>query len=135
MVPLAAAGSPSSGFFIKEYMEIKDLKEFAAKQSEILGQNNLSGYDKEKRILHAAVKANEEMGELCDVVLKSIGSQRKEKSIDYKKEQIGEEISDVFFTVSILAHLLDVDVETALKNKMKVINSRYDNGKERTYEL
>lgn len=112
-------------------MDLQELRNFAAKQSKILQENNLVGYDKEKQILHAAVKSNEEIGELCDVVLRAIGSQRKAKNDYFKKEQLGEEVADVFFTVSILAHLLEVDIETALRNKMKIVTERYnEKGKE-----
>jgi len=112
-------------------MEITDLKLFAAKQSEIINNNYLPGYDIEKRILHAAVKSNEELGELCDVVLKGLGAQRSKKLEDFNKGQIESEIADVVFSVSVLAHLMEIDIEKAIEDKMRVINSRYDkNGKE-----
>lgn len=106
-------------------MNIKELKQFASDQNEIIFRNNLKGYDKDKRILHASVKLNEELGELCDLVLKKIGSQRFNKG-STDKESLGNEIADVFFTASVLAELLGVDIEDALERKSKIINNRYD---------
>lgn len=107
-------------------MEIKELQEFIAKESDHLQKNYLDGYDLEKRILHAAVKTNEEVGELCDVVLKKIGAQRSTKLGDFDQSQIEGEVADVYFTTGLLAHLLEIDLEKALKGKMTKIESRYD---------
>ena len=112
-------------------MNFKELTEFATKHSNRLDKGILSGYDQEKRILHATVKSNEEMGELCDEVLKAIGAQHGNKMVGYKKEQVENEIADVFFTVAILANLLDIDIEKAMLEKMKLIDAGYtDEGEE-----
>jgi NTP pyrophosphatase (non-canonical NTP hydrolase) len=107
-------------------MNFNELMAFAKKHSSRLDKGILSGYDQEKRILHATVKSNEELGELCDVVLKSIGAQHSNKMVGYNKKQIENEIADVFFTVALLAYLLDVDIEKAMLEKMELINARYN---------
>lgn len=110
-------------------MELKDFKDFVSKESDRLQDSYLKGYDLEKRILHAAVKANEEMGELCDVTLKKIGAQRKSKLEELDQQEIEDEIADVMITTGILAHLMGINVETALISKMKKIDTRFKEGK------
>lgn len=113
-------------------MKIKELTEFAERTNGRLAKNNLQGYDTEKKILHATVKANEEMGELCDAVLSHLGSQRKIKMEVHAPENLANEVADVMFTLALLAQLTGVDLEKALKEKMTIIDRRYEgSGKER----
>ena len=96
-------------------MEIKELKEFA-KETE---DKFIRYYNKTKAELipFHALKIGEETGELFEQVLNHHNIQRKEKSLN--KNQIGEEIADVFLSCMLLAHSLNIDIEKELDDKMK----------------
>lgn len=108
-------------------MKIKELTDYAALANDRLAKNNVKGFDDEKRVLHAAVKLNEEVGELCDAVLSHIGSQRGIKNAAHSPRHLENEIADAILATAILAQLVEVDMESALKSKMVKIDSRYDN--------
>jgi NTP pyrophosphatase (non-canonical NTP hydrolase) len=113
-------------------MDIKELKKFITEENDRLQQNYLLDYDVDKRILHAVAKLSEESGELTEVVLKKMGTQRSVKLNEYKDEQLESEIADVIIVTSIIAELTGVDIEKALTEKIKRIENRYNNdGKEK----
>lgn len=67
------------------------------------------------------VKVSEEVGELADAVLSSFKRQRADKP-DTSGE-LGSEMADVILAVAVLARGMNVDIETALQDKMeKIIN-------------
>jgi len=105
-------------------MQIKDFKKFIKKEDKRL-KKRFHTEDKGKRILARAVKLSEELGELSDEVLGYNSMQRKEKLDKYKKEELLEEFADVVITTFLLAEAMNVNVEKAIKNKMKKINKRY----------
>jgi NTP pyrophosphatase (non-canonical NTP hydrolase) len=115
-------------FLFKVNMEIKELQKFIAEESNRINANYLVDYDSEKRILHAVAKLLEESGEVSDATLKSLNAQRKAKMGEFDVKKVGEEIADVYFTSGIIAHLLKIDIEEALRAKMKKIEARYDKG-------
>lgn len=81
--------------------------------------------DKEKMVLYRTVKLGEEFGELCDEILSSSASQRKEKLNRVKKNNLPDEFADVLFTTLLLARSMDIDMEKAIKSKIRKINKRF----------
>ena len=71
------------------------------------------------------VKLTEELGELCNEVLAFNGDQRKEKLDKYDKNNLPNEFADVIITTLLLAKTMNVDIQEALKQKIKSINERY----------
>lgn len=81
----------------------------------------------EKEILTKTIKLNEEVGELCNDILSVLKLQRKSKLDKFDKRNFYEEIADVIITVLQLAVVTNVDVERAIKDKLKKIEKRYLN--------
>lgn len=106
-------------------MELKELLKFIEIENGRLKKRYLN-LDKEKMILAQTVKINEELGELCNEILKHCSLQRKEKLDNMDKKDIEEEFSDVVITTLLLAKSMDIDIENALKEKMSKINKRYE---------
>ena len=79
-----------------------------------------------ERALARTVKLTEELGELCNEVLASSGDQRKEKLAKHDKHTLQSEFADVLITTLLLAKALDVDVRSALTDKIDKINERYN---------
>lgn len=79
----------------------------------------------EKEILTETVKLNEEVGELCNDILGVLKLQRKAKQRKFDKRNIYEEFADVIITTIVLAQTTGVDLERALKDKLKKIEERY----------
>lgn len=130
MVPLERA-LIDPRFFIRRIMISKELTQFIAAESNRLNSNYYADYDVEKRVFSATVKMVEEVGELCDAVLKAHKVQRAEKMVDFDKGKLEHEIADVLITTLLIAELMDVDVNEALRTKIKKIEGRYDSlGKE-----
>jgi len=106
-------------------MQLKNLQKFVSKEDRRL-RKYFGGYkDEEKRILARTVKLTEELGELCDEVLSYNSLQRKEKLDNHDKNSLAEEFADVMITTLLLADVMNVDIEKALKDKIKKINNRY----------
>lgn len=107
-------------------MQLKDLKRFIKREDRRL-RKSYGGYkDEEKRVLARTVKLAEELGELCDEVLGSISLQRKEKLEKRDTGNLAGEFADVMITVLLLAEAMKVDMEKALKEKIKKIDKRYE---------
>ena len=73
--------------------------------------------------LATTIKLGEEVGELNREVLKHFGYARK-KHMEMKNE-LSHEIADVMITSSIVAQSLNIDIGSALKEKMEKITKRY----------
>lgn len=102
-------------------MTFKDLLKFIELEHKRL-KDSFSIEDNEKRILARTVKLQEEMGELCEEILKNLSLQRKEKL--KSKGKLNEEFADVLITLLLLAKAVDVDVEDALEKKIRKIKKR-----------
>ena len=102
---------------------MKELKDFIELESKRLRKQ--FKVDDEKFALGQNVKLMEEVGELSSEVLTHLSLQRKRKLENHDKENIQDEFADVIFTTLILAKVMDVDIENALKNKIEKINKRY----------
>jgi len=106
-------------------MQLKELQKFIKKENLRLKKYYGNSNDEEKRILVRTVKLTEELGELCDAVLSHNSLQRKDKMVKFDKNNLSEEFADVVITTLLLAEVMDVDIEKALKDKIKKINKRY----------
>jgi NTP pyrophosphatase (non-canonical NTP hydrolase) len=107
-------------------MQLKDLIKFIKKEDLRLKKYYSSFTDNEKRILARTVKLTEELGELCDEVLSYSSLQRKDKLDKHDPNNLGDEFADVVITTLLLAEVMEVDIEKALKVKIKKINKRYN---------
>ncbi len=108
-------------------MEFQELLQFIEKQDGKLTRSYESGHDKEKRVLARAVKLAEETGELCSEALSYNKNQRQDKLDKHDIDSLGGEVADVLITTLLLAKTMDVDIKTALKNKIEKINKRFEN--------
>ena len=106
-------------------MQFKELKKFIKKEDRRLRKYYGNYKDEEKRVLARTVKLAEEVGELCDEVLGYNSMQRKDKLEKRKKDNLMEEFADVVITVYLLAEVMKIDMEKALKRKMEKIIKRY----------
>jgi len=105
-------------------MEFKDLLEFINKKDRRLKGKYEKGVSQRERILFRTVKLGEEYGELCESVLAINKIQRREKPDKINTDLAGE-IADVIITALLLAESLGIDIQQALKRKMKTIDKRY----------
>lgn len=104
-------------------MTIKELKKFINTEAKRLEKRFGKTEDQEKLILSSTVKITEEFGELAELILKK--RQRQEKNISHHDEALEDEFADVIISTAMLAHDMGIDIETALENKMKKIEARY----------
>ncbi len=108
-------------------MNFKELLQFIKTESERLINNYGQGLSSREIILSRTVKLNEEVGELCAEILALDNNQRKEKLLKMKEEDnLPNELADVVITTLLLAEVLDIDIKTALGNKIKKIKKRYE---------
>lgn len=82
---------------------------------------------KEQEILSRTVKLNEEVGELCNDVLSILKMQRKAKLDQFDKRNIYQEFADVILTTMQLAMAAGVDIDRAVKDKLKKVEEKYEN--------
>ena len=106
-------------------MEIKELKEFSKRMHKKL-ESYYDFDDPRKLNLPITVKIMEELGELCDDVLAHSGLQRKDKLENRDLKNLEEEFADVILTTCNLAENMGVDIEEALKNKIKKVEKRFE---------
>src|SRR5438270_12681838 len=78
-----------------------------------------------KEILTKTIKLNEEVGELCNDILSVLKLQRRSKLEKFDKRNFYEEFADVIITAIQLANSANVDIERAIGDKLKKIESRY----------
>ena len=108
-------------------MDMKELLQFIDKQDKKLIRSYEGANDKEKRVLARSVKLAEEVGELCSEALSFNGDQRQKKLDSHNTDSLANEVADVLITTLLLAKTMDVDIPTALKNKIEKINKRFEN--------
>lgn len=88
-------------------------------------QKDFPNFSKNEFMLSQITKINEEVGELSGEVLASVGYQRAEKLQKHSKDTLASEFADVFITGLLLAQTCDIDINSALEKKMKVLEQRY----------
>lgn len=81
---------------------------------------------REKEILTKTVKLNEEVGELCNDILSILRLQRKAKLERFDRRSIYQEFADVLITLMQLAISANVDIERAVKDKLRKISERIE---------
>lgn len=72
------------------------------------------------------VKLMEELGELTEAVLWSFGNQRKEKLSTFDHAHLESEFADVIISTLLLAHSMNMNIQTALESKIEEIEKRYE---------
>ena len=103
-------------------MEMIELQDFV--DWEIKRLNEFSGKNNEESKPWDVVKLVEEVGELAGEVLGHSGLVRKEKSGNFSKLSLGDEVADVIIVACILARRHGVDVVDALEKKVEIIRGR-----------
>ena len=106
-------------------MDFNGLLRFIEKEDMRLKEYYNHYSDQEKRILARAVKLSEEVGELCNEILAFNSMQRTQKLDNRNKENLPEEFADVVLTAMLLAKSMNIDIKTAIENKIAKINKRY----------
>ena len=108
-------------------MNLKNLQE----KVKLLGDKTKVEYNvespKEREILAKTVKLNEEVGELCNDILSILQLQRASKLERFEKNNFYQEFADVIITLLHLAKHTNVDVDRAVKEKIKTIKNKYLN--------
>ena len=96
-------------------MEFKELQNKAVENALKYGKEYNIDVDKD----FALLKLYEEVGEFAQAVLVHRKKSRPEKYISKEnaKENLSKELADVLGMVMVNAHLLDIDLEKALKEK------------------
>ncbi len=111
-------------------MNLKNLQEKIA----VLNEKTKTHYklysQEEKEILTKTVKLNEEVGELCNDILGILKLQRKAKMKNFDKRNIYQEFADVIITTIQLAQVAGVDIERAIEDKLKKIETRFQQEKD-----
>lgn len=108
-------------------MEMKELLNFVDRTLSEAGKWTFSrDQDITKRILAQTIKLSEEMGELSSEILWHTGFVRQEKMARYSPETLKDEFADVIIVAIRLAKLMDIDIESALVQKMEKIKKRSD---------
>lgn len=105
-------------------MEIKEL-ESRVKSLKTKIDYSLST-PREREILAQTVKLNEEVGELCNDILSILKLQRKSKLEKFDRKNIYQEFADVLITLLQLAGAANVDMDRAVRDKLKKINERIE---------
>jgi len=108
-------------------MEMKELLNFVDRTLSEAGKWTFSrDQDMTKRIFAQTMKLSEEVGELSSEILWHTGFVRQEKLARYSPETLKDEFADVLLVTIRLAKLMDIDIESALQQKMEKIKKRSD---------
>ena len=110
-------------------MDMQELITFTKQMHNFFIEKEKSNIDWERQSLLRSMKLTEEVGELNEQILGHYGYGRKEKIDKCDTTNLEHEIADVIICTCILAESLGVDVQKALKNKIKKIKARIDNKK------
>lgn len=110
-------------------MNLKNLQESISVLNEQTKPHYKLYSQTEKEILTKTIKLNEEVGELCNDILSVLKLQRKSKLDKFDKRNFYEEFADVIITTIQLASVAGVDIERAITDKMKKIETRYSKDK------
>lgn len=105
-------------------MTLGSLQRFIDEQDTLLRSVKTTSETDKDRIFARTIKLGEEYGELCDEVLASVGDQRKGK-LDGKHDLEGE-FADVVIVAFLLAKAMNVDMSSALENKIKKIREKHN---------
>lgn len=110
-------------------LTIKELQRQLREREQQLRIKFVSLTKKEKDILLKTVKLSEEVGELSNDILSVLSLQRKSKLDAFDKTNLYEEFADVVLGVFALANTMRVDMDRAVKDKLKKIFDVYSQDK------
>lgn len=105
-------------------MTLETLQQFIEDQDALFRAVKDSSQTERERIFSRVIKLGEEYGELCDEILASTGDQRKDKLSD--KHDLEGEFADVVIVAFLLAKAMNVDMKSALENKMQKIKEKHN---------
>jgi NTP pyrophosphatase (non-canonical NTP hydrolase) len=105
-------------------MNIQNLVDFLKTIRKKFRTTIYKGKTQDTIVLLQSIKVSEELGELHNEILKLFQYQRKEKMSD-SSVNIEKELTDVILSVMLLGIELDIDIEKALIEKMKIIKKRH----------
>lgn len=105
-------------------MTFDELNDFIVERDRIYRAWKEGDATDNERILARMAKLAEEMGELSEEVLGSLGYQRQAKLDARTPESLGDEVADVIITTMLLAKAMGVDIAGSLERKMKKIRER-----------
>ena len=72
------------------------------------------------------LKAQEELGEVADVLVRiELGSRKGKMDVETGKEKLGKEIADVIVPLIAIAQFYGIDLETVFEKKLKQDIERY----------
>lgn len=97
-----------------------DLKAIAAQLQHDLSANRPPGITDDNAIDAQVHCVAEEAGEVVGAYRRYSGKARRTGTL----EHVAEEIADVLIVTAILAHMLGIDIDEAVSDKLKVIYSR-----------
>ncbi len=106
-------------------VDLKDLQEQVKEMKSVLNPPFRRFSKREKEILAKMVKLTEEVGELGNDILSVLSLQRRSKLADFNRANFYEEFADVIISLIQLANATGVDINRAVKNKLKKIRSQY----------
>lgn len=107
-------------------MNLKNLQERVSALEDKTKTKYIVESPKEREILAKTVKLNEEVGELCNDILGILKLQRKSKLDKFDKRNVYQEFADVIIVTMQLALAAGVDLERAINDKLKTIESRQE---------
>lgn len=107
-------------------MSLRDAAEWANQQAKRLAANfGLDVVDDRDRFaLAQAVKLGEEVGELNAEILGAIKYCRNDKISQFTSNSLAGELADVMVCTFLLAEIFEVDLPSALTNKIDFLRSR-----------
>lgn len=106
-------------------MDMKELLDFVDRTLSTAGKWTFyRDQDMTKRIFAQTLKLTEEVGELSSEILWHTGFVRQEKLSRYSPETLEDEFADVILVTIRLAKLMDINIESALKNKIEKLKQR-----------
>ena len=106
-------------------MDLNTLQKEVAKLGDTKKRSLPLRTKQEGEILYWTVKLNEEVGELCNDILSILQLQRASKLERFEKNNFYQEFADIIITLLHLAKHTNVDVESAVKDKVKTIKDKY----------
>ena len=82
--------------------------------------------NRDQRIFARTMKIVEELGELADEILTSMNLQRNSKIEKFSRANMEDEFADVFGSLILLAHELEIDIDEVMKRKIEFTNKRFE---------
>lgn len=105
-------------------MDFSTLTTFIANEDRRLAASYEKDFDVEKRSYARMVKLTEEVGELAVEILAKNNRVREDKSDGKNDATLGKEFADVIITTLLVAKSLEIDVYSALEQKIEEIEKR-----------